>query len=60
VDLWEELKDPASTSIPRPVTVFCPRESAHDLQEEVEGATIVACERLDDAVFFTWPELRVT
>jgi len=28
------------------------------LQEEVEGATVIACDRLDDAVGMTWPELR--
>jgi len=58
IDLWEQLKDPMSNVISRPVRIFCPSESAHLLQEEVEGATIVACERLDDAVFMTWPELR--
>jgi DNA repair protein RadA/Sms len=58
LDLWEQLKDPKTTALPRPVRIFCPRESAHILQEEVEGATVVACERLDDAVFMTWPELK--
>jgi DNA repair protein RadA/Sms len=58
IDLWEQLKDPANVSIPRPVRIFCPEESAHLLQEEVEGATVVACDRLDDAVFMTWPELK--
>jgi DNA repair protein RadA/Sms len=58
LDLWEELKDPAASTLPRPVRVFCPKESAHILQEEVEGATVVACEHLEDAVFMTWPELR--
>ena len=58
--LWEQLKDPNCTTLPRPVRIFCPSESAHLLQEEVEGATVVACERLDDAVFATWPELRAS
>jgi len=58
LDLWEQLKDPNSSALPRPVRVFCPKESAHLLQEEIEGATVVACERLDDAVFMTWPELK--
>lgn len=58
LDLMEQLQDPSSTTIPRPLRIFCPKESAHLLQQEVEGATIVACERLDDAVFHTWPELR--
>lgn len=58
LELWEQLKEPGSTQLPRPVRLFCPKESAELLQEEVEGATVVACERLDDAVFHTWPELR--
>ena len=58
IDLWEQLKDPTSTVIPKPARIFCPRESAHLLQEEVEGATVIACDRLDDAVAMTWPELR--
>lgn len=58
IDLWEELKDPSSKVIPKPARLFCPSESAHLLQEEVEGVTVVACDRLDDAVFMTWPELK--
>jgi hypothetical protein len=58
LDLLEQLKDPTCTAIRRPVRVFCPSESARLLQDEVSGATIVACERLEDAVFSTWPELR--
>jgi DNA repair protein RadA/Sms len=58
LDLLEQLKDPEDTVVPRPVRIFCPRESAQLLQEEVEGATVVACDRLDDAVFLTWPELK--
>jgi DNA repair protein RadA/Sms len=60
MDLWEQLEDPSSTTLARPIRVFCPKESAHLLQKEVSGATVVACERLDDAVFFTWPELRAS
>ena len=59
MDLWEQLKDPNDMAIPKPVRIFCPKESAHLLQEEVEGATVVSCERLDDAVFMTWPELKM-
>jgi len=58
VDLWEQLADPTAGILPRPIRVFCPSESAHLLQDEVEGATVVACERLEDAVYMTWPELR--
>ena len=58
LDLWEQLKDSTNTAIPKPIRIFCPKESADLLKDEVEGATVVACERLDDAVFLTWPELR--
>jgi len=58
LELLEQLKDPAATDIPKPVRIFCPKQTADLLQEEVEGVTVVACDRLDDAVFLTWPELR--
>lgn len=58
IDLWEELKNPESTTIPKPVRIFCPSESAHLLQDEIEGATVVACDHLEDAVFMTWPKLK--
>jgi DNA repair protein RadA/Sms len=60
LDLLEKLKDPIGSIIQKPVRIFCPMESAEILQEEVDGATIVACDRLDDAVFFTWPELKIS
>ncbi|HLI61975.1 MAG TPA: ATPase domain-containing protein [Terriglobales bacterium] len=56
LDLWESI---AQGQIARPVRLFCPRSAAEILRDEIiEGATVVACDRLDDAVFFTWPELR--
>jgi DNA repair protein RadA/Sms len=57
LDLWEDIQN---GTIPKPIAVFCPAKSAAIIQEEIEGATIVACQRLDDAVFRTWPELRST
>jgi DNA repair protein RadA/Sms len=57
IDLWEELNDEDS-NLKKPLRIFCPKESASILQEEVKGVTIVACERLDDAVYMTWPEIR--
>jgi DNA repair protein RadA/Sms len=56
IDLWEELNDEDS-NLKKPLRIFCPTESASILQEEVKGVTIVACERLDDAVYMTWPEI---
>lgn len=54
-DLWEEIQD---GTIPTPLRIFCPRSSAEIIRDEVEGATVVACNSLEDAVFYTWPELR--
>lgn len=58
IDLWEQLANSSTGVLPRPIRIFCPSESAHLLQGEVGGATVVACERLEDAVYMTWPELR--
>ncbi len=55
LDLIEKLN---SKEFVKPVRIFCPKETARTLKFEVASATIVACERLDDAVFMTWPELR--
>lgn len=55
VDLWEDVH---AGMIPKPVRIFCPRKSAELIREEVQGATVIGCDKLDDAVFRTWPELR--
>lgn len=54
-DLWEDIN---AEVIRRPVRIFCPTESAELVRETVEGATVIACKTLDDAVFRTWPELK--
>jgi len=56
LDLWEGIQD---GTIPQPLRIFCPRRSAELMREVIEGVTVVACDKLDDAVFHTWPELRV-
>jgi DNA repair protein RadA/Sms len=43
-----------------PLRVFCPQESAELIRDTVDGVTAIGCDRLDDAVFQTWPELRGT
>jgi len=58
LDLMDQLTDPVDNLIQKPVRIFCPKECASILKTEIEGATIIACDRLDDAVFSTWPELR--
>jgi DNA repair protein RadA/Sms len=55
VDLWEDIQ---AGTITKPIRIFCPKRSAEIMREETEGATVIACERLDDAVFRTWPELK--
>lgn len=55
LDLWNDIKE---GKMETPLRLFCPRESAKLLRQECPGATVVGCERLDDAVFGTWPELR--
>lgn len=57
LELLDQLNDPANKVLPRPARIFCPPESARLLQGGAEAATVVACDRLDDAVFMTWPEL---
>jgi hypothetical protein len=47
--------------VPKPVRVYGPPASAKLIQELLlDGVTAIACERLDDAVFRTWPELAPT
>lgn len=57
IDLWDAIQ---AGEIPKPVRLFCPRESAKLIRDTVDGATVIGCERLDDAVFQTWPEIRPT
>ncbi|OYD15443.1 hypothetical protein CH330_05680 [candidate division WOR-3 bacterium JGI_Cruoil_03_51_56] len=57
-DLIEQLWDAIEAGeIQTPVRIFCPKESAPILREGISGATVVACEKLDDAVRLTWPDL---
>lgn len=46
--------------IPLPLRIFCPPTSAELLRDAGAGITVMSCERLDDAVFQTWPDLRPT
>jgi DNA repair protein RadA/Sms len=55
LDLWDGIQN---GTIPTPIRVFCPTESAEIIKDGVEGATVIGCDRLDDAVFHTWPELK--
>ena len=55
MDLWDLLEE---GKIQKPVRLFCPPESAKLLREGLDGVTVVACDRLDDAVYHTWPQMR--
>ncbi len=55
LDLWEQVEDGTITT---PVRIFCPSDAALLLQEGIDRGTVVPCDRLEDAVFHTWPELR--
>lgn len=55
MDLWDLLEE---GKIKKPLRLFCPPESAKLLREGINGVTVVACDRLDDAVYHTWPEMR--
>lgn len=45
-----------SGNIPIPLRIFCPPESAEIIKGSIDGVTVISCEKLDDAVFKTWPE----
>jgi DNA repair protein RadA/Sms len=55
LDLWDGIQNGA---ISTPIRLFCPKESAEIIKDGIEGATIISCDKLDDAVFETWPELK--
>ena len=44
--------------IPKPLRVFVSSEAAEFLKAESIGITVIKCDKLDDAVYQTWPELR--
>jgi len=54
-----DLMDGISTEqIRTPLRIFCPMDTAEVIQSTVEGVTVIGCERLDDAVYQTWPQLK--
>jgi len=55
MDLAEDIE---SGNIPKPVAIFCPPRAASVLKELETEARIVECQKLDDAVFETWEDLR--
>lgn len=53
--LWDAME---AGDIQMPVRIFYPKESAELAREGVQRATVVACEKLEDAVYGTWDDLR--
>lgn len=56
-ELWDAVE---AGEIQLPVRIFCPQESARLIREGAQEATVVACDKLEDAVYATWPDLRPT
>jgi DNA repair protein RadA/Sms len=54
-DLFDAVE---AKEIRTPVRLYVPAGSASILRQTVPGVTVVACARLEDAVYGTWPELR--
>jgi DNA repair protein RadA/Sms len=54
-ELWEAIE---AGEIKTPIRIFCPKESAQLIREGGKGATVVACERLEDAIYGTWDDLK--
>jgi predicted ATP-dependent serine protease len=54
-ELWDAIE---AGELSVPVRIFCPQESAHLIREGAKGATVVACDRLEDAIYATWPDLQ--
>jgi hypothetical protein len=52
------IHDVNARNIEMPVKIFCPIASAEIIKNVMNGITVIACERLDDAVYNTWPELK--
>lgn len=48
----------ADGSLRVPLRVICPAETANQLRGVADEITVIDVAMLDDAVFFTWPELR--
>ena len=55
-DLWEAIE---AGEIPTPIRLFLPPQSAALLRETTDNVTVVSCEHLEDAVYATWPELKL-
>lgn len=55
LDLWEAIEQ---GEIQTPIRIFLPSTSAHLIRQDLPNATVVACDRLEDAIYATWPDLK--
>lgn len=55
LQLSEDIKN---GTINTPLRIFCPKENADFIKEDIKGVTVITCDKLDDAVFATWPEFK--
>ncbi len=57
-NIAQDLREAVETGeVQMPVRIFCPRDSAYVLSGGVKDVGLLACDRLDDAVYATWPDL---
>jgi DNA repair protein RadA/Sms len=54
-DLWNAIE---AKEITTPIRIFCPIESAPFIRDGMKDATVVACDRLEAALYNTWADLR--
>jgi DNA repair protein RadA/Sms len=57
LDLWDAIE---AGELWTPIRIFCPTESAQFMRENTPGATVVSCDRLEDAIANTWPDIRLS
>ena len=54
-NLWSAVVE---GEIKLPVRIFLPSESSNLIRNELQDATVFACDQLDDAIYGTWPDLQ--
>lgn len=54
-ELWDAIE---ANEIPTPIRIYCPTRSASLIREGVRDATVVSCNRLEDALYKTWNDLQ--
>ena len=55
-EMWSAIEN---GTIKTPLRIFCPKESASLIREGLKDATVVECEKIEDALSKTWPDLFI-